>query len=346
MRRSITTSLYAASGPIVVLAILAILIQTFAEPYQIRLAYAFFINLVLALGLQIFMGNSGVVSFGHLGFMGIASYTTAILTIPVAMKGAMIPNAPFGLALIELSPLAAAVVALCLVLVVAFVTGFLVSRLSGAAAEIFTLALLVIAYVIFVAWIDLTRGQRSLYGVPVTATLYTAAAVGCVAVVIARLFRDSDIGLQLRASSEDMLAARAMGVRIGLLRHVAWVISALVVALAGILHASFLGGIGPNSFYFNQTFLIMAMIILGGMRSVSGTIVGVLFISVGNEIARTLENGPTILGVDLPELFGLTGFFLGCVIVATMIWKRDGLLGDREFENLWRRGNADKEAKS
>jgi branched-chain amino acid transport system permease protein len=161
--------------------------------------------------------------------------------------------------------------------------------------------------------------------------------VACVSVVVARLFRDSDLGLQLRASSEDRLAALAMGVHIGRLRHISWVLSALIVGAAGVLHATYLGAIGPNSFYFSQTFLVMAMIILGGMRSVSGTIFGVLAISIGNEVARTLESGPTVLGVDLPEMFGLTGFFLGAVIVATMIWRRDGILGDTEFDAMLRR---------
>jgi branched-chain amino acid transport system permease protein len=337
MMRHLGRTLAVSALPVVGLLALAGLIQAFAEPFQVRLAYAFFMNLVLALGLQVFMGNSGVVSFGHLSFMGVSSYTVGILTIPVAMKATMIPDAPFGLAAVQLSPLAATGIAFLLVLVLAFLSGFLVSRLSGAAAEIFTLALLVIAYVVFTAWIDLTRGQRSLYGIPITSGLGVAAAVACVSVVVARLFRDSDLGLQLRASSEDRLAALAMGVHIGRLRHISWVLSALIVGAAGVLHATYLGAIGPNSFYFSQTFLVMAMIILGGMRSVSGTIFGVLAISIGNEVARTLESGPTVLGVDLPEMFGLTGFFLGAVIVATMIWRRDGILGDTEFDAMLRR---------
>jgi branched-chain amino acid transport system permease protein len=218
----------------------------------------------------------------------------------------------------------------------AWLSGYLVVRVSGAAAEILTLALLVIAYVVFTGWIDLTRGQRSLYGIPVVSSLPVAAVVASIAILVAKMFRDSNLGLQLRASSEDMLAARAVGVQIPRLRHYAWVLSSVFAAAAGILHATFMGVIGPNNFYFTQTFLIIAMIILGGARSVSGVIVGTLLISVGNECARVLENGPALFGIDLPEMFGLTGFFLGFVIVFTMIWKRDGLLGDREFEDLLR----------
>lgn len=320
--------------PIGMLVLLALAIGLFAEAYQVRLAYAFLMNLVLALGVQIFMGNSGVISFGHISFMGVAGYVTAILTIPAALKMSLIPDAPFGLAQATVPVVVAAGIALAIVLVLGWLTGYLIIRVSGSTAEILTLALLVIAYVIFTAWIDLTRGQRSLYGIPVVSSLATGTVIAAVVIFVAKLFRDSPAGLQLRASSEDMLAARAMGVPIARLRHLAWTLSAVVVALGGVMHATYLGVIGPNSFYFNQTFLTMAMVILGGARSVSGVIVGTLAISLGNEIARTIENGPEILGVQLPEMFGLTGFFLGAVIVGTMILRRDGILGDLEFEDL------------
>lgn len=332
----LTTSRHAAL-PILLLLLAAVLIQNFAAPYQVRLAYAFFLNLIMTLSLQMFMGNSGVVSFGHVSFMGIGSYAVAILTIPAAMKTALIPTAPFGLAGVQLPVLLAAPLALLLVGLIAWGFGFLIVRLSGAAAEILTLALLVIVYVVLNGWVELTRGARSLYGVPVVSGLMVAALAGCVAIFAAKLFRDSDMGLQLRASSEDHLAARAMGVPIKRLRHRAWVFSALLAGLAGVLHSTYLGTIGPNSFYFNQTFLIMAMLILGGIRTVSGAIVGSLLISIGNEIARTFENGPVIFGQKLPEMFGLTGFFLGAVIVLCMTKRREGLMGDFEFEDLLRR---------
>ena len=337
MNRMFWSSLRRSALPIAGIALFTLLVHLFAEPYQMRLAYAFLMNLTLAVGVQVFMGNSGVLSFGHVSFMGVASYAVSILTIPVALKATLIPDAPFGLAGIQLPIPVAALIALLLVAAVAWLSGYLVVRVSGASAEILTLALLVIAYVIFTAWIDLTRGQRSLYGIPVASSLPVAALVASVAILIAKTFRDSNIGLQLRASSEDMLAARAAGVHIVRLRHIAWVISAVIAGAAGILHATFMGVIAPNNFYFSQTLLIIAMVILGGSRSVSGIIVGTAFVSLGNELARTLENGPKLFGTELPEMFGLQGFFLGAIIVIIMIWNRDGLMGDREFEDLRRR---------
>lgn len=331
-----------AALPILVLVLFGAIVLLFAEPFQVRITYAFFMNLTIAVGLQVFMGNSGVVSFGHVSFMGIGAYAVALLTIPLSLKKTLIPDAPFGLAEIHLDVVPAIVAALLVTMLIAWAFGLVLKRLGGAAAEILTLALLVVCYVVFNAWVDLTRGPRSLYGIPVTSSLPWAIAASTIAIFVAKMFRDSEGGLQLRASSDNLLAARAMGVPVEKLRHRAWVISAGLVGMGGVLHATYLGTIGPNSYYFTQTFLIMAMVILGGMRSVSGTIVGTALISAGSELARILENGPTILGQKLPTMFGLSGFFLGAVIVLCMTLRRDGILGDDEFEDILRNRRARK----
>ncbi len=330
--------------PILVLTIAGTLIYFFAEAYQVRIAYTFFMNLVVAIGLQVFMGNSGVVSFGHVSFMGVSAYVVAILTIPLALKKSQIPDAPFGLAFVQFDIISAILIALAVTTAFAWVSGLLIKRVSGAAGEILTLAVLVICYVVFNAWIDLTRGPRSLYGIPIASSLPWAMLATAVVIFIAKYFRDSEDGLQLRASSENMLAARSMGVRVERLRLKAWVLSGFLVGIGGVLHATYLGTIGPNSYYFTQTFLIMAMVILGGMRSVSGVIVGTALISIGSELARTLENGPMVLGMKLPTMFGLTGFFLGAVIVLCMTLRRDGIMGDDEFEDVLRNRRATRAA--
>ncbi|MDE1172768.1 MAG: branched-chain amino acid ABC transporter permease [Parvibaculaceae bacterium] len=333
LRQSLINSLF----PALLVLVCITVVHFFAEPFQVRVAYVFFMNLTIAIGLQIFMGNTGIVSFGHISFMGIGSYAVAILTIPLAMKRILIPDAPFGLAYVHLSIFPACVVAIAFTVLIATLFGFVLKRLTGNAAEILTLALLVITHVVFIAWIDLFRGPRALYGIPIVSTLYWAGAAAIVAIVIAKAFRDSEGGLQLRASSENLLAARAMGVPVEKLRFRAWILSSGVVAMGGILHATFLGTVGPNSYYFDQTFLIMAMVILGGMRSVSGAIIGTALVAAGSELARTLENGPVIFGEKLPTMFGLTGFFLGAVIVLSMILRRDGIMGDDEFEDVFHR---------
>ena len=322
--------------PAMALAACGAFVLAFAEAYQVRVAYMFFVNLVLAVGLQVFMGNSNVASLGHIAFAGIAAYAVAVLHTPVALKGVLIPTAPFGLAETELGVVPAIVIALAVTAVVAWVAGLGLCRLTGVAATIGTLALLVIVHVVLINWIDLTRGPRAFYGIPVALSLPWAVAAAVLAVFLAKLFRDSNNGLQLRASGDNLLAARAMGVDVQKARLKAWMLSAVIVGTGGILYTLFMGTIAPDSFYFNQTFLVLAMLILGGMRSVSGAVTGSFVVSVGFEVVRTLENGPELLGIELPTMFGLTGFFLGAVIVLSLAFRPDGLLGDDEFEDYWR----------
>ena len=102
--------------------------------------------------------------------------------------------------------------------------------------------------------------------------------------------------MQLRASATNMLAAESMGVNIRALRLIAWVLGGVVCGIAGALYAYYLGTVNARAFYFHAAFLTLAMHILGGMRSVTGAVVGVVLISVAMELIRHLESGPVILG--------------------------------------------------
>ena len=157
------------------------------------------------------------------------------------------------------------------------------------------------------------------------------------AVIAARLFRDSKSGVQLRASGEDIDAAEAMGVNIRWLRLVAWTLSAAIIAVGGVMYAYLIGSISPKSFYFEATFLTLAMLILGGTRSVSGAVIGAVVVTVGFEIMRYFESAPEILGLQLPQIFGLTGFFLGGTIVLFMALRPDGLIGNDEIDEIFER---------
>src|SRR5262249_38116603 len=111
--------------------VIGALLLAFAPAYLVRVAFAGYVNLVIVVGLQVFMGNSMVANLGQGAFVGIGAYTVAILSTPVAMKKLSIPNAPFGLAQLSIDPLPAAVASLGLSAAVAVLTGIVVARLSG-----------------------------------------------------------------------------------------------------------------------------------------------------------------------------------------------------------------------
>lgn len=324
---------------------IGLLIILFGEPYQIRLAVAAYVNLIMVIGLQIFMGNSNVANLAHPGFMGIGAYITAIFAAPAMIKQTLIPNAPFGIDEVQLGVVAAFLVAIGVTAFIALLTGIVLVRLSGIAATILTLAILVIIHGIFVHWVDLFRGTQAFYGIPKVAGIETMLVATAIAIVIARLFKDSRIGVQLRASATNMLAAEAMGVNIRALRLIAWVLGGAVCGVAGSLYAYYVGTVNARAFFFHAAFLTLAMHILGGMRSVTGAVVGVALISITMELIRLVESGPVILGVQLPELLGLSGLMLGVIIVLVMCLRSDGLMGGMELDELlgrvWKRRKRD-----
>jgi len=328
-----------AGAAVLVLIVVAagVLMGAFASPYHQRLFFTFLVNLIAVLGLQVFMGNSDITHFGHVGFMGISAYVTAILATPVAIKSSALATAPFGLNAFAVAPPLAVLIAVLVTLAVAFLVGVMMVRQNGVPATIATLAFLVIVHVVAMNWVDLTRGPRAFYGIPVKATIGWGLASASFAILLARAFRDSKWGLQLRASSEDVAAASAVGVRIRKLRFAAWMLSAFMMAIAGALFTLFVGTISPKSFYFDLTFLTLAMLILGGMHSVTGAVVGCVIVTIGVEFMRFLESGPAVAGLQLPEMFGLTGFFLGLIIVLSMTFRPSGLMGADEIDDLWHR---------
>jgi branched-chain amino acid transport system permease protein len=286
------------------------------------------INLVLVLGFQVFIGNTGVLSFGHLGIASVAAYTTALLAVPADRKAVLVPNAPWGIPEIELSPFAASLIGIGVGIVVALLLGLVAARTSGLAATMITLAFLAIVRQVAENRKDLTGGSQNLSSIP-RLDGWTWALFGAfVAIVVAVLFRSSRTGRLAVATREDELAAGAMGIEVFSPRLLAFVVSGGLVAFGGILRVQSLGSIGPSQFSFEFTILILAMLVVGGMRTVTGAIAGTVFITVGKEFTRFLGDGPTFLGIDWPVVDGLPDLFLAGSLLAVLLTRPAGLLGE------------------
>jgi len=299
-----------------------------------RLGTVALINVVIVLGMQIFTGNTGIVTFGHVGFVALGAYVTAVLTASPQAKSFRIPDAPFGLADVEFPPFAGMAIAILVVVVIAAILGLAISRMGGISATMITLALLIIVYTVLTDWVQFSGGAEGFFGIPPAATLPVVFFCAVAAVAIASIYRESAAGLRAQAVREDELAARAMGVNTARARFWSWVLSAAVCAAGGALLALFLGAITPRDFYLKLTFTTLAMLFVGGVHSVTGAVTGVLVITVGNEIFRWLGNGTEIGPIVVPQLPGLTDIFLGLVIAGTMLWRTLGLLGNIEIDEF------------
>lgn len=315
--------------------VIGLLVLNFAPTYYTFLALGAFVNLIVVVGLQVFMGNSNIANLGHSAFVGLGAYGVAILSTPLAMKKLSIPNAPFGFATLELDPVSSALIALLVVGIVALVSGKVISRLSGVAATIVSLALLIIVHSVFLNWTDLFKGNQAFFGIPKVVGLPWMLVFAVLAIVAARLFKDSRWGLQLRASAQSPQAAAALGIDAKKLRLMSWVLSALICGLAGVLYAYFAGTISPKLFYFQMIFNTLAMLILGGMATVTGAVTGVIVLSIGLEFIRSIESGVTVAGIQMPQLLGLSGVALGVVIVLCMAFRPSGISGRHELDELF-----------
>lgn len=326
--------LVGASLLALVLVIIGVVAAYFGTRYQLRLVYSAYVNLLVVLGLQVFMGNARVTNLSHSAFMGIGAYAAAICVTPQNIKAISLPDAPWGLNTFALDPVTSALIAIAVTGLIAFLVGIVIVRLSGIGATIVSLAVLVIIHSLFLYRTDIFKGNQAFFGIPQVFSLTSVVILAVIVVFATRLFRESRWGIALRASADDEVGASTMGVNIYRLRLIAWVMSGVLLAIAGIAYAYYLGTISARPFYFNHVFLTLAMLILGGMRTITGAVLGCFLISFGLEWVRWLETGPLLLGIDLPEALGLSGIALGAVIVLTMALRPGGIMGEREIEDF------------
>ncbi|RJT26010.1 ATP-binding cassette domain-containing protein [Mesorhizobium waimense] len=327
-RRHVVLASVVWVGLIVLASLAAVLLGASSE----RVLTVFFVSLIAVAGMGVYCGNSGILSFGHLSFMAIGAYASSILTLPIPTKIATLPNLPAWLSSTEMGLIPATVIAVLLTMLVALLVGLTLRSMEGAVATISTLGLLIIVHGILIGWRDVTRGSGTFIGVQRETSLLVAA-VGCaIALVVARFYRDSVYGLRLRASREDSIAARAAGVDVPRERLVAWVVSAAFMALSGALLAHFLGAFSPKTFFFVDTFQLLAMLILGGMTTVTGAVSGAVMITLVTEILRRLEGGFDFAGMHFPQFFGATQIGIALIILFAMSRKADGLTGLKEWE--------------
>jgi len=173
-----------------------------------------------------------------------------------------------------------------------------------------------------------------MYGVPNAVGLWIATGAAVVATIAASLYRESSAGLSLRASREDEAAASAVGINVPAQRMLGWIWSAAVAGAAGALLAHYLTVFSPKDFFFDLTFATIVMLIVGGMGSVTGALLGTSLVTVLIEILRRLENGFSIGPIAFPQVFGFTQIGL-CVLILAVLYRRpEGLLGFAEIGRL------------
>jgi branched-chain amino acid transport system permease protein len=279
------------------------------------------IAVISAQGLNILTGFTGLISLGHAAFMGIGAYTAAVLSAKAGF--------PFAAALPLAGLMAAATGA---------VVGIPTLRLRGMYLVVTTLAFQFIAEHIIYHWESLTQSDKGIkLATPAILGLsfdsynsfyYVILLFAAATALFAKNLAMSRTGRALVAVRDRDIAAEIIGIHLAKYKVLAFVVSSFLAGLAGALYAYLLGLIGPDHFTFGQSVLYIAMIIVGGMGTVMGSILGAVFMVLLPEVIAAVT-GP--LASAYPILASRIGGFsvvaYGLVIIFFLLFEPDGLVG-------------------
>jgi branched-chain amino acid transport system permease protein len=321
-----TLQLLAPLGLVALAALVGTVVSTSTETYVINAL----VNVAIVVALYVFIGNSGVLSFGHISFVAVGAWAAGVLSMPVEEKPAIMPHL-FGIlgnhTIGNVWSLAlAAVVGAAYALLV----GLPLMRLSGLAAGIATFGVLEITHNVLRYWDKIGPGLNTFSAVPETTGLLQAALGAGLAVVVAFAYKRMRFGRLLSATREDAAAARAVGVSVYRQRLVAFVLSGALAGFAGGLFVHLLP-VNTEGLYLDLTFITLAMLVIGGATSLWGAVVGALAVSAMDSFLAEAENGIHLFGrsVDLPA--GTRIVVVGALMALVLILRPTGLTGGREF---------------
>jgi branched-chain amino acid transport system permease protein len=317
---------------VVAAALVGTLVSTSSEGYFVDAL----VKVTIVVALFVFIGNSGVLSFGHISFVAVGAWLAGVLSVPVGEKPAIMPNLAGFLRDRTVGNVPSLLLAAAVGAVFALVVGLALMRLSGLAAGIATFAVLEITHNVLRYYEKIGPGLNTFSSVPETTGLWQAAVGALIAIGVAFAYQRSRYGRLLRATREDPAAASAVGVSVYRQRLGAFVLSGALAGLAGGLYVHLLP-VNTESVYLDLTFITLAMLVVGGVTSLWGAVVGALAVSALDSFLANAENGVSLPGgtLDLPA--GTRLVVVGALMALVLIARPSGITGGREFPVRWLR---------
>lgn len=303
------------------------------DAYKLRILNLCAIYTILGLSMNLINGFTGLFSLGHAGFMAVGAYTTALLTMPISTKAQNFFMKPLisPLDKIVLPFVIALIIGGIMSAVVGYLIGAPVLRLKGDYLAIATLGFGEIIRVIFTNTQNITNGALGLKSIPAKTNLYWSFGIAAFTVVIIILLINSSYGRAFKAIREDEIAAEAMGINLFKHKMLSFTIGAFFAGIGGGLLGNLLGTIDPNMFKFLLTFNILLIIVLGGMGSVTGTIISAFVVTISTEVLRFLDEPMNFILFKTKEIPGLRMVAFSALLMIVILFYRNGLMGTREF---------------
>ncbi|VVC04557.1 Branched-chain amino acid transport system / permease component [Candidatus Burarchaeum australiense] len=283
------------------------------EAYLVYLATLFFITALSACALNLAMGYTGIINLSHMALFGIGAYTSALLVLA---------GVPFVMAL----PMAGIVSALFGIAI-----GRLTVRLSGDYLAFATLAFAYLIYSLEVGFTGITRGPFGIIGIPRPsilgfvfqsneAMLLLVAVVCTVCIYLIHRIASSPYGRLLEAVRDDEVRVQALGKNTARLKLEALAASAFFAGVAGSFYAHYISFIDPSSFTLSPLAMIVAMVVVGGLASTKGAIIGTLLLFLVPEGLRFFDMGGAQIGALRMMVFS-------AVLMAVILWRPKGIFG-------------------
>jgi branched-chain amino acid transport system permease protein len=316
-------------APIALVAVAALvgtIVSTSTETYVINAL----VNVAIVVALYVFIGNSGVLSFGHISFVAVGAWAAGVLSMPVDEKPAIMPNLASLLRDHTIGNVWSLALAAAVGAAFALVVGLPLMRLSGLGAGIATFGVLEITHNVLRYWEKIGPGLNTFSAVPETTGLLQASLGAVLTVVVAFAYKRSRFGRLLSATREDAAAARAVGVSVYRQRLIAFVLSGALAGFAGGLYVHLLP-VNTQSVYLDLTFLTLAMLVIGGATSLWGAVVGALVVSAVDSFLAEAESGIHVVGQSLDLPAGTRIVVVGALMALVLILRPAGLTGGREL---------------
>jgi branched-chain amino acid transport system permease protein len=322
---------------IIVLFLILFLFENYGSKYQIRILNNMGIFITLAVSYNLVNGFCGVLNLGPNAFIAIGAYTSALLTMTPAEKqlNFIIQPLIWPLSVIQVPFLVSLLAAGALATVFAYLISFPVFRVRGDYLAIVTLGFGEVVRVFCNALQSITNGPLGLKGLADHTNLWWTWGVAVLTVILIAKLINSSWGRAMKAIREDETAARAMGV--DPYRHLllGFLVSAFFSGVAGGLLAHLITTISPTLFTFFLTFNLLIMIVVGGLGSTTGAVIGAALFAWGGEALRIVER-PMDLGIiTIPGIPGMRMVVFSLILMIVIIFAHRGIMGRKEFNWNW-----------
>lgn len=313
------------------------LFKMYGSEYQVRILNNMAIFITLAVSYNLVNGFCGVLHLGPNAFIAIGAYTSALLTMTPAEKqlNFIIQPLIWPLNAVQVPFLLSLLAAGALATIFAYLISFPVFRVRGDYLAIVTLGFGEVVRVFCNALQSVTNGPLGLKGLAPHTNLWWSWGVAVVTVLLVARLIDSSWGRAMKALREDETAARAMGV--DPYRHLllAFLVSAFFSGVAGGLLAHLITTISPTLFTFFLTFNLLIMIVVGGLGSTTGAVIGAALFAWGGEALRVVER-PMDFGIfTIPGIPGMRMVVFSVILMVVIIFARRGIMGRSEFTWNW-----------